>query len=56
MKRLSTLNIEKVPNQMIDSASEQDIKLVIERMQGIIDEGSDYIKELKSKIKSQGEL
>lgn len=49
-----TCNIAKALSQRIDSFSEHDVNTVMENMQGIIDEGSDHIKSLELKIKTQG--
>ena len=47
-------NISKALSQRIDSFSEDDVNTIMESMQGIIDEGSDHIKDLELKIKTQG--
>ena len=48
-------NISKALSQRIDSFSEDDVNTIMESMQGIIDEGSDHIKDLELKIKTQGQ-
>ena len=47
-------NVFKALSERIDSFSEDDVNKIMESMQGIIDEGSDHIKDLELKIKSQG--
>ena len=49
-----TCNIAKTPSQRIDLVSEDDVNTVMASMQGIIDEGSDHIKNLELQIKTQG--
>ena len=49
-------NISKALSQTIDSVSEDDVNTVMASMQGIIDEGSDHIKDLELKIKNQGRV
>ena len=49
-------NISKALSQRIDSFSEDDVNTIMESMQGIIDEGSDHIKDLELKIKTQGTI
>ena len=58
MKYLRKLecNISKALSQRIDSFSEDDLNTIMESMQGIIDEGSDHIKDLELKIKTQGTI
>merc|ERR1712131_1135 len=45
----------KALSERIDSVSVDDMNTIVESMQGIIDEGSDHIKDLELKIKSQDE-
>merc|ERR1712131_128121 len=45
----------KALSERIDSVSVDDMNTIMESMQGIIDEGSDHIKDLELKIKSQDE-
>ena len=47
-------NITKALSQRIDSVSDDDVNTIMASMQGIIDEGSDHIKDLELKIKTQG--
>ena len=47
-------NVFKALSERIDSVSADDVNTIMESMQGIIDEGSDHIKDLELKIKSQG--
>ena len=47
-------NISKALSKRIDSFSEDDVNTIIPRMQEIIDDGSDHIKDLEEKIKNQG--
>ena len=47
-------NVYKALGQRIDSFSGDDVNTIMESMQGIIDEGSDHIKDLELKIKTQG--
>ena len=49
-------NISKALSQRIDSVSEDDVNTAMASMQGIIDEGSDHIKDLELKIKNQGRV
>ena len=49
-----TCNISKALGQRTGSFSQEDVNTIITRMQGIISEGSDHIKELERKIKTQG--
>ena len=48
-------NVFKALSERIDSFSEDDVNKIMESMQGIIDEGSDHIKDLELKIKTQGQ-
>ena len=47
-------NISKDLSRRIDSISEDDVNTIMARMQGIIDEESDHIKDLELKLKTQG--
>ena len=47
-------NISKALSKRIDSFSEYDVNTIITRMQEIIDDGNDHIKDLEEKIKNQG--
>ena len=47
-------NISKAIGQRIGSFSQEDVNTIIARMQEIIDQGSDHIKDLERKIQTQG--
>ena len=54
LKRKLKCNIIKALSQRIDSVSGDDVNTIMASMQGIIDEGSDHIKNLELQIKTQG--